>query len=129
MNGVERSNDGVVLKKCPFCGWKAYLETIPNLASNEYVVCCSNKECTGFYIGYGDIGLYGTKEGAINAWNTRKPVEEVIGRLEELFKYNSEQVEIYMFGDDSYMREKKEMYMDRANCYGVAIKIIKEELM
>ena len=53
-------------------------------------------------------------------------LQEIVEKLQELYKYNSEQADVYMDGDDSYMREKKEMYMDRANCYGVAIRTVKE---
>ena len=112
------------LKKCPFCGGEAYLETIPNLASNEYVVCCENKECLGFYIGYGDVGLYGTKDGAIKAWNTRKPVERILERLEEELRLADEEKE-------RYARENQ-LQFDSAKGYSTgiynAIEIIKEEL-
>lgn len=79
MNGVERSNDGVVLKKCPFCGGEASLHSRCNYmeTGNEtmYFVKCDEckTESTWCY----------KKEKAINAWNNRKPLERVIERLEE----------------------------------------------
>lgn len=53
-------------------------------------------------------------------------IEKLIGRLEEKFKYNSEQAEIYRDGSDkdAYFREKKDLYMDRANTYGEVMRIV-----
>ena len=76
----------IKLVPCPFCGGEAYLETVPTLHKDEYVVCCKDKECTAFYIGYGDIGLYATKEKAIQSWNTRKPMEEIVERLDDMYQ-------------------------------------------
>lgn len=55
-------------------------------------------------------------------------IEKLIGRLEEKFKYNSEQAEIYRDGSDkdAYFREKKDLYMDRANTYGEVMRIVNE---
>lgn len=55
-------------------------------------------------------------------------IEQLIGRLEEKFKYNSEQAEIYRDGSDkdAYFREKKDLYMDRANTYGQVMRIVNE---
>ena len=78
----EKASDKLL--KCPFCGEKASLETISDLTRTEYVVCCDNKKCICFYIGYGDVGLYETKEKAITAWNQRKPMEKILERLNEL---------------------------------------------
>ena len=53
-------------------------------------------------------------------------IDKLIGRLEEKFKYNSEQAEIYRDGSDkdAYFREKKDLYMDRANTYGEVMRIV-----
>lgn len=55
-------------------------------------------------------------------------VNKLIGRLEEKFKYNSEQAEIYRDGSDkdAYFREKKDLYMDRANTYGEVMRIVNQ---
>ena len=55
-------------------------------------------------------------------------IDKLIGRLEEKFKYNSEQAEIYIDDSDkdAYFREKKDLYMDRANIYGEVIRIINQ---
>ena len=55
-------------------------------------------------------------------------VEKLIARLEEKFKYNSEQAEIWRNGSDkdAFFREKKDLYMDRANTYGEVMRIAKQ---
>ena len=64
MNGVERSNDGVVLKRCPFCGGKAKIMHNPreDRISPYYVYCtdCLASTETNW-----------DKEEAIKAWNKR----------------------------------------------------------
>lgn len=110
------------LLKCPFCGGEASLETISNLTRTEYVVCCDNKKCICFYIGYGDVGLYETKEKAIEAWNQRKPMERILERLEE---YRDD------FMDDIYEELREDTDNLRANRiidrFDEAIEIVKEE--
>ena len=66
------------LKSCPFCGGEATLTN--KLSKDEYGqrlwnVCCFG--CANRTSSYWD------KEIAIEAWNTRKPLERVIERLEE----------------------------------------------
>ena len=66
------------LKRCPFCGGEATLTN--KLSKDEYGqrlwnVCCFG--CANRTSSYWD------KEIAIEAWNTRKPLERVIERLEE----------------------------------------------
>lgn len=102
MNGVERSNDGVVLKKCPFCGGEARMEA-EAIGKEKYLysVSCINDCVTqGIY--------HKTVDSAIKAWNTRKPVENVLERLEEQAeeckKYWDEFDDEYAFGGmNAYM--------------------------
>ena len=66
------------IKRCPFCGGEATLTN--KLSKDEYGqrlwnVCCFG--CANRTSSYWD------KEIAIEAWNTRKPLERVIERLEE----------------------------------------------
>ena len=55
-------------------------------------------------------------------------IEKLIGRLEEKFKYNSEQAEIWRNGSDkdAYSRGQKDLYMDRANTYGEVMRIVNQ---
>ena len=55
------------LKRCPFCGGEASL-------CNYYFVQC--KKC-----GISTLTFI-TKEEAIKAWNTRKPMQNIVERLE-----------------------------------------------
>ena len=65
------------LKRCPFCGGEAKIDkTITNTVSVECKVCHASSRiilCTE-----GDI-----EEKAIEEWNTRKPMENIVERLEE----------------------------------------------
>ena len=75
------------LKPCPFCGGKA--ETYPYYF-NEWYIGCGECSC--------DLGVFDTKEEAIEAWNKRVPREEnqdwfrslPTKDKEKLFKYISE---------------------------------------
>lgn len=55
-------------------------------------------------------------------------VEEIVEQLESLVEYNSEQAEIYhnVEKEDAYTRKMKYLYIDRVNCYGVALRIVKD---
>lgn len=72
------------LKKCPFCGGEAKLNERfrPGVANRKmYWVSC--KKC-GATQPYHSVAGYRKKVGAIGAWNTRKPMERIVERLEEL---------------------------------------------
>lgn len=109
------------LAKCPFCGGEAITVEVYNAKENKLypAVKCFECECR--------TPMMKTFEQAIKIWNTRKPVERILERLKELYKYNAEQADIYKDGNGAYMREMKEMYMDKANCYGVAMRTVEEE--
>lgn len=76
------------LLKCPFCGGEAEILKYPR-CERKYVVVCKNNLCNA------SIGQYSTsKENAVRAWNTRKPMEAVVAELEkaesrELFDYKN----------------------------------------
>lgn len=72
------------LANCPFCGGEAKLMRFPK-CERKYVVICENEQCMA------SVGNYShSKEKAIKAWNTRKPMEKIVKRLEEEKKiYNS----------------------------------------
>lgn len=55
-------------------------------------------------------------------------IDKLIERLEEKFKYNSEQAEIWRSGSDkdAYFRGQKDLYMDRANTYGEVMRIVNQ---
>ena len=56
------------LKKCPFCGSKAYAYKSKNFLGQEYWgIECESNEC----IVHTMVADYSTKEEAIEAWNKR----------------------------------------------------------
>ena len=108
------------LRECPFCGGEG------NVSLNTcygFVPWCSNEDC----ILNENTKGFSTKEEAVNAWNNRQPMERIVEKLEEQFNYNAEQAEIWRSGEnvDAYMIEKSNDYLDRANCYGKAIRRVK----
>lgn len=99
------------LKKCPFCGGEAELQCAIDTRIHHRVHC-SNMDCPANCINLWEM----TEERAINAWNNRKPAEEVVARLEECskshFNYWDEFDDEYSFGS--------------MNAYMNAIAIVKE---
>lgn len=68
------------LKRCPFCGGEAKLMRFPK-CERKYVVICENEQCMA------SVGNYSqSKEKAIEAWNTRKPMERIVEQLEECYE-------------------------------------------
>ena len=93
------------LKRCAFCGGEAKLMKFPK-CERKYVVICENVQCMA------SVGNYSySKEKAIKAWNTRKPIENIVERLRE--------------------KAKEPMYQHHGDNYYVgiydAIEIVKEE--
>lgn len=69
-----------VLLSCPFCGGEAQLKEFNYLDGKiNYFVECDYTEC-GVVTETAD---FDTPEEAIKAWNTRKPLERIVERLEE----------------------------------------------
>ena len=64
----------IKLLPCPFCGGEAKVES--TLKDRYRVICKRYREC-------GATQLYAnSKEEAIESWNTRKPMERIIERIE-----------------------------------------------
>lgn len=64
----------IKLLRCPFCGGEAELLK-GQCEIDNYVMCLECRSKTK---------LYNTKASAIKAWNTRKPMQNIVERLEEL---------------------------------------------
>lgn len=71
------------LLPCPFCGGEAhvelhrfYEEKTKDFTSKTYGVICDNCHTSGRQ-------FYESEEEAIKAWNTRKPMQEIVKKLEE----------------------------------------------
>ena len=102
------------LKRCPFCGGEAKLHKSIFIKYEATVICenCGARTLTHSSASYADV-----KMNAIKAWNTRKPMDRIVERLEEerkeITKWDSDKHYIYKEGAD-WMGEK-------------AIEIVKEE--
>lgn len=72
-------SDKKLLKKCPFCGGEARIQKKlvqrEDVVALEYGFFCEQCGCTK--------AGYLTRERAIEKWNTRKPMERIVERLEE----------------------------------------------
>jgi Lar family restriction alleviation protein len=99
------------LKKCPFCGGEAKWGNV----LHNYIEC---KEC-GF-----ETIWYETEAEAIKIWNTRKPKDRIVERLEELYAWNdSKKKEAYGEADwEDFAR-----YTERNTGVFIAIEIVKKE--
>ncbi len=100
----------IKLKRCPFCGGEAILEKMDDLGN--WVVRCKKCFCR--------TPRSMTKFFPTVAWNTRKPMEEIVERLEEREK--SHLRVSYMCVTPKY--ELKEIQIART--YRMAIEIVKE---
>lgn len=108
------------LKKCPFCGGEAKL--LKGLCElDNYFMCLNCRIKTK---------LYNTKAAAIKAWNTRKPMDKIVERLEELKQkeYDTEE----RCNDEGFYNDVEDAYEDGESQglfsgFAQAIKIIKEE--
>lgn len=101
------------LKKCPFCGGEA--EVVGG--NPHYWVFC--KTCDV------ESGQSATIEGAIRKWNTRKPMEQVVKRLEKEKIHCEIKANVFLSINENVLHEK---YYDKMCSYGHAIKIVKAEL-
>jgi len=67
------------LKPCPFCGGEAILKTgfaqYEDVVTLKYEIVCNMCGCK--------IERLGLEEYAINAWNTRKPIDNIVEQLEK----------------------------------------------
>ncbi len=108
----------IKLKPCPFCGGEAII--YENDEDDEYMIGCKN--CCAAE----PMTEWASKENAIAQWNTRKPVERVLGRLEEeKEKYDT----LSENALSEFCLEMFHLYSDTAHGLEIAIKIIKEETL
>ena len=64
------------LRRCPFCGGEGELWN-NKLTYRLYGVICEECDCMTPY--------FTTREEAIEAWNRRKPLEDIVEQLEESY--------------------------------------------
>ena len=109
------------LRKCPFCGGVPIVFESSNgpFAFGKYVVCGKCGCQTLLYTGKD------AEEKAIESWNNRKPVEDVLERLEEEYKAAADDMK-------RCLRENPLQFDSAKGCaQGLynAIKIIKERML
>lgn len=114
------------LLKCPFCGGDATVVC----ASNAMYIACNTCNAIMGRTRKSASALKGklsfdTKEEAIKAWNTRKPVQDVMERLENELRLADEEKE--------RCARESQLQFDSAKGYATgiynAIEIVKEGLM
>ena len=81
----------IKLLPCPFCGGEARLDT--EMSRRCLIIRIKCKSCHAKIAGYcADIGdeekaltnIDDCTEKAVKCWNTRKPMERIVERLEEI---------------------------------------------
>lgn len=99
----------IKLLRCPFCGGEAELLK-GQCEIDNYVMCLECRSKTK---------LYNTKASAIKAWNTRKPMQNIVERLE---------IKLSDTVYEKATQESNESYLNGLSIgYCEAIGIVKEE--
>ena len=101
------------LKKCPFCGGEAAWDFLNGYKTMGWSIVCI--QCRS------RCGYHATKEEAIIAWNTRKPMERIVERLDEEKKQARKGCESPISTLDRIA------HVNMHNTYMKAIAIVKEE--
>lgn len=105
------------LKRCPFCGGKAHVEAhkfyeekTKDFTVKTFGIICDNCHTSGGQ-------FYKSEQEAIETWNTRKPVDDVLVRLENASYWTQS-----TFDEDGYCNDDSEEVIDLYK----AIEILKE---
>ena len=106
------------LKCCPFCGEKPKIATCDwGYSVKEYWCYCSSCGC--------ETQKYHSKEDAIEQWNTRTTMANIVEKLEEREKYlENAMKESYENGN----RFSEEKAMNERVAIRYAINIVKQEI-
>lgn len=97
----------IKLLPCPFCGGEAILSKNALFTCSSFVKC---KKCGARTMEHTSESMANAKLNAVNAWNTRKPMQEIVERLEA-----------YMVD----IRNTNELF-NGSGAFYTAIKIVKE---
>ena len=109
------------LKRCPFCGGEAEMgrkrSCFDHWEQGDFIPRCKDTKCLGRL-----YRTYKTEEEAITAWNTRKPMERILERLEECKETHDRRL---LSKKETASFKIKELQF--SGCYQNAIEIVKEE--
>ena len=104
----------IKLLRCPFCGGEAELLK-GQCEIDNYVMCLECRSKTK---------LYNTKASAIKAWNTRKPMQNIVERLEEENTLLKEQrTEAIEYDDEQIIFAAN----NQIRAFDYSLRVIKEE--
>lgn len=110
------------LLNCPFCGGEAEVG-YTNQHDKLFVVGCNTPMC------YGNINhftmVFVSKESAINTWNTRTPMANIVEKLEELYDRNDKTKKMAYEEQDW---ERFDLFTYRNEGIYNAINIVKQEI-
>ena len=115
------------LKCCPFCGGEAEVG-LTNQHDKLFVVGCNTPMCYG-NINHFTMG-FASKESALNTWNTRAPMDNIVEKL-EYEKERHEKDRAYWSDKswkDSCVYNEYDMADRKIDCYDDAINIVKQEI-
>ena len=108
------------LKCCPFCGGESIL--VKN-GAGCYQVACDNCEVRQYAYAHKN------KESAINTWNTRKPMANIVEKLEEKTEFLKDCTK---YGNESAEQQEKSystmMMYEVADLVDDLIDIVKQEI-
>lgn len=110
------------LKCCPFCGGEAEVG-LTNQHDKLFIVGCNTPMC------YGNINHFTmsfvSKESAINTWNTRAPMDNIVEKLEEELLTSESAHEEAVIGMCGVSASG---YSGEISAYTKAINIVKQEI-
>lgn len=114
------------LKCCPFCGGEAEVG-LTNQHDKLFIVGCNTPMC------YGNINHFTisfvSKESAINTWNTRAPMANIVEKLEEKTEFLKDCTK---YGNESAEQQEKSystmMMYEVADLVDELIDIVKQEI-
>ena len=118
---IEKENNKIKLLPCPFCGGEARLQQRKR-TSHAYYVICKNCGCRTPFYQYQFDSAEKLREEATAAWNTRKPVDAVLDRLED------ERLRYFLTIANTGDEKNDSIYEAVGNVIDKANEIIKEEL-
>lgn len=108
------------LLKCPFCGGEARVrdctrEEQTTIVNGEMYKMCGCEHYCAEMFGY-------TEEEAIEKWNTRTPMDNIVEKLEE------EKQRLRNFKNDCIALSDSEVIAIEEKAYNFAINIVKQEI-